>query len=77
MASIALANFIDVRDKLDALADDEEDDNDDEDPDHAGLLHKYFIFMRNIEQNLVITFLVAWRLLGWFLEDFLVLKDYH
>ena len=36
---IALIDFIDVRDKLDTLADDEENHNDDQDPGHAGLLH--------------------------------------
>ena len=38
-AIIALVNFIDIRDKLDTLAYDEEDHNDDEDSGHAGLLN--------------------------------------
>ena len=38
-AIIAFVYFIEVRDKLDTLADDEENHNDDEDSGHAGFLH--------------------------------------
>ena len=42
VAIIALVNFIEVRDKHDTLADDEEDDNEDEDSGHAGFLNQRF-----------------------------------
>ena len=46
-ASIAFVKFIDVRDELDALTDDEEDHNDDQDSGHAGFLNQYLIIWRH------------------------------
>ena len=40
--TIAAVDFINIRDKLDTLADDEEDDDHDEDPRHACLLNITF-----------------------------------
>jgi hypothetical protein len=59
-----LVNFIEVRDKLDTLADDEEDDNEDEDSGHAGFLNQSFFISIVHGLNASITFLEACRLLG-------------
>ena len=71
--SIAFVNFIDVRDKLDTLADDEEDHDDDQDSGHAGFLNQGMVGI--FTKNKYVTFLEAWRLLGWDFEDFLVLQN--
>ena len=41
--TIAAVDFINIRDKLDTLADDEEDDDHDEDPRHTCLLKITFM----------------------------------
>ena len=64
VAIIALVYFIEVRDKLDTLADDEEDNNEDEDSGHTGFLNQSFFIIFIHRFNITLTFLEACRLLG-------------